>query len=196
MKSFTKVLLAGTAILVITAPAFSQLEIAGGGGAASYRSDGVTQNKGKFLASVSGDLGRFVAVGFEYGFVPLANETESSGGVVANGTEHFNTYGFVARVGLLPSRKLQPFVEIVGGGLRDTATVSATSGGTTYSNSQSESGGYFGGGGGINLGVGGGWGVRPEFRYQHVSISQGGSANEMDFLGSLYYTFGGRHHRK
>ncbi|MES2392021.1 MAG: outer membrane beta-barrel protein [Acidobacteriota bacterium] len=181
--------------LLATVPAFSQLEVAGGGGLASFHEQNAdTQNKGTFVASVSGNFGHIVSAGFEYGFIPLASANLSSGTTSASGTEHLNTFGGVVRVGISPSHAIQPFVAIVGGGLRDTVSVNyTTGGGSSGSQSDSENGGYFGGGGGVNLAVGGGFGVRPEVRYEHLSLSGGGHTNELAVLGELYFRFGSTH---
>lgn len=196
MKSIKHLLLASVILLGSAVAASAQAntaEVAAGGGWASFHANGNTSNKGQFDASVSYNFLSNVAVGFEYAYIPVESLSTNVSGYSVTGNEHLNTFGGVARFGLTREVKVQPYVLIAGGGLRDTATVKATSGGVTQSASQSQSGGYFGFGAGLNARLGGGFGFRPEVRYQRVS-DNGTKLNEFGLTGQLFYTFGGEHH--
>lgn len=198
MKSnrLMKAILASVFVLGASTAAVAQansLEVAAGGGWASYHANGNSANKGKFDASVSYNLLNNLAVGFEYGFSPLQSENESGGGYTITATEHLNSYGAVARFGLVRTPRMQPYVLFAGGGVRDTVSADVSGGGQQGSASDSKSGGYFGFGGGLNAKLGGDFGFRPEVRYQRVSVS-GSHLNEIDVTGSIVYRFGGLGH--
>jgi len=167
-------------------------EVAAGGGLASYHSNGNSSNKGQFSASASYNILSQVAVGFEYAYTPISSQTASGGGYTASVSEHLNSFGGVARFGLLKTVKAQPYIVVAGGGVKDTASGQVSGGGVTYKASASDSGSYFGFGAGANFRLGkSGFGARPEVRYHRVSLD-GTGINELNITGSLFYTFGGR----
>lgn len=199
MKNFKNFAIASVLLLGSAVAASAQantVEIAAGGGLASFHSNGQTSNKGQFDASISYNLLSNVAIGFEYAYTPIDSLNTTISGVSVKANEHFNTFGGVARFGFTREVKVQPYVLVAGGGLRDTISATASQGNASYSASQSESGGYVGFGAGLNARLGGGFGVRPEVRYQHLS-ENGSGLNELSITGSLFYTFGGeRHHSR
>lgn len=179
-------------------------EVSVGGGLASYHasgSDGV--NKGKAIASIAYNFSHNAAVGFEYGYSKLAdiNETDSVGGATVSevGTSKLSTFGGFIRGGFLkkPS-KVNPYLSLSFGGLSEkdsyTATSKVGSISSTDSESSSASGGYFGFGIGANI-MAGRLGFRPELHLQNLYI-QGTTTADIDFTGSLFYTFGGRKQTK
>ncbi len=167
-------------------------EIAAGGGMASFHDSGSSITKGKFAASIAWNAADDFAFAFEYGYTPLYSNHGSISGATGSSSGSMQTYGGVARVSMLAEHRVRPYFLFTGGGAEAQANASVTSGGVTTTASASQSGSYIGFGGGVNLRLGGGFGARPEVRYQRVDIS--GALNELDLTGSLYYTFG--HHRK
>jgi hypothetical protein len=167
-------------------------ELSVGGGFTSYNDDGQSTNNGHVDASASVNPFPNFAIGFEYSYSPIASVNVSGDGVSASGSVSLQTYGGVIRYGLLHEARLRPYMLIAGGGAHVRATATASGDGETYSATNTVSGGYFGLGGGVNARIGNGFGVRPEVRYERVSIA-GSVLNEIVFTGSLYYTFGDHH---
>lgn len=197
MKSTLLKALVAPLFVLGTMSAFAQantVEVAAGGGLASYHNDG-SANKGKFDASVSYNVVSNFSVGFEYGFSPIASLNENISGAQVSASEHLNSYGAVARIGLFKAAHVEPYAVIAGGGAKLSASATANGGGGNFTASASDNGGYFGLGGGVSAYLTPHIGVRPEVRYQYVHID-GDHLNEIDITGSIFYTFGGAGHHK
>ena len=197
-SSILKRSVAASVFLLASTAAVAQansLEVAAGGGLASFHSEGTTTNKGKFDASASYNVLSGFSIGFEYGYSPIQNLSASANGYTVSGTDHLNSYGAVIRAGLLPHFRIDPYVVFAGGGVKETASATASGYGVSVTESASQSGGYAGIGGGVNAYITPHFGVRPEVRYQYVHID-GDHVNEVDITGTIFYTFGGGHHKR
>jgi hypothetical protein len=152
------------------------------------------KNHPEFHVSLSYNILKQLAVGFEYALVPLDSEQQFG----VKFTEHLRNFGGVGRVGLFQTHGAMPYVLISGG------EISLLNKGSLGNQNESytQSGTYFGTGGGVNLYLPHGFGVRPEFRFQRQSLraTSGNNINlsdlnrnELAVTGTLFYSFGKTH---
>jgi len=134
------------------------------------------------------NLSRHVALIGEYTYQLMSSIREES----------FHTQLFAGAVRLsLSGNKVVPYLLFGGGGSRLTASESYIS--------ASAKGGYFAAAGGAAIFIGRSWGLRPEFRYNRVSLSYAGptannvnsiQTNSVQFDSGIFFQFGGNSSRK
>lgn len=116
---------------------------------------------------------------------------------------HTQLFGGAARLSL-SGKRVVPYVLLGGGGASLTASEPITSPTLTSSISATASGGYFAAAGGATIFMGRSWGLRPEFRYNYVSLSYGGQTsnnvnsahvNSVQIDCGVFFQFGGKARR-
>ncbi|MFC6646918.1 hypothetical protein ACFQBQ_15295 [Granulicella cerasi] len=204
-----KYLLLSLALLGGTMPLHAQRTDVSVGGGFNNLSQGSAH--GALVASGAIHFGDHLSVGAEYAYQSAgeAQNTEVLSGssvISVDSKERLQNYGGVVRFGLLHHRPAQSYLLVAGGGLHVSDTVAAQyyyAGSTILSgaNTTTANGGYFGAGAGANLPIRGGFGLRPEARYERQMLpgyDAGGyhfaasHANQLLVTLSLYKSFGGR----
>jgi hypothetical protein len=107
---------------------------------------------------------------------------------------HAQLFGGAARLSLR-GNKVVPYLLLGGGGASETASVPYTGPGPISSISASAHGGYFAAAGGATIFIGRSWGLRPEFRYNYVSLSYAGQSaqvNSVQIDSGVFFQFGGK----
>ena len=181
------------ACFLLTLPSHLQAQVLAHSGDAGFNAGmnnaGTLQSNGTigtFAYSYGGSAGynlsEHTAVLGEFQYIPEG----SYSGVSANN----QLYGGLMRYSF-GNGKVAPYVLVGGGGSRATFATSGVS--------LSVSGGYVGFGGGASIFLGKNWGVRPEFRYNDVFYTGGGttsSARMYQITGGVFFQFGGEQKSK
>lgn len=136
------------------------------------------------------NLSRHLAVIGEYTFQFMSP--------VSGVSAHAQLFGCAARLSLRGNRVV-PYLLLGGGGASLTASEPFTGPSFVSSISASAHGGYFAAAGGATIFIGRSWGLRPEFRYNYVSLSYSGQStqvNSVQFDSGVFFQFGGKSSRK
>lgn len=143
-------------------------------------------------ASGGFNLSRHVAVIGEYGYQFMSQ--------IGAESFHNELFGGAARFSL-SGNGVVPYLLLGGGGASLTASEAYNGPGPITSVSATAHGGYFAAGGGATIFMGRSWGLRPEFRYNYVSLSYGGQTsnnvnsaqvNSVQIDAGVFFQFGGR----
>jgi len=172
------------------------VDLSGNGGITDLKVDYGKEGHASFGVSAGYNVVRFLAVSADYNYINLGSSSEYG----ATATQSLQEYGVSARLALIDTRIVVPYVLGGGGGVRDSASASA--GGQSASATQS--GGYVTVGGGASIYVGHGFGVRPEFRYDRLQFAAttvdgvaipGGGQSAPRATVAIFYQFGGTRKR-
>jgi len=196
MKSIIKSVFVGlcaTALLLALSNS-AQAQVASGSGElavnggwnnnlGTINSDGtVNKNAYSFGASAGYNLSENIAVLGEYQYVPEGSyegvtvKTQFYGGTIRY------AYG---------NSKFSPYILVSGGGVGTTAS--------EQGESVSVNGSYIAFGGGVSIFLGKNWGIRPEFRYNDLFSTSGGTTTTQgvpQITGGLFFQFGGEQSSK
>jgi hypothetical protein len=174
-------------------------EIAGNVGFSNLT--GVDGNKHvNFGASAGYNLSDKLTVLGEFSYMPMGSVNASVSGGSGSAHGNYQTYGGAARYNLGSSKSVVPYAVVGFGYARcsESANINVTGLGSG-SASASINGDYVNFGGGASIYLKKGFGLRPEFRYEHQEFyNSGASAGQNVALGSVsvFYQFGGQGKKK
>jgi opacity protein-like surface antigen len=166
--------------IVAASPAFAQddnLLVSGGyqfsrlSAATDITADHVNVPVGWYF-DVAGAVAPMVKLVFDVSGA-YKSETETIFGVTADAKVRLYTYGGGVRIGPRVKRSVSPFVQVLGGAATSAVDVSASAGGASFSDSQSDTKPMLQVGGGVNMDVTRRVGIRAGFDYRHIFISDG-----------------------
>ncbi|HLK63071.1 MAG TPA: hypothetical protein VKU19_06505 [Bryobacteraceae bacterium] len=192
-KSFRRAALIFPGMLFVLTTASLAAPAPGEGDVAIYGGGSHLDDNGGTHATVGGAAGISPGDNLqlfgEFNYIPLGSYNGGVAGVQTSASSRLLNFGGGVRVHFAPKgSKAKPFVVVVAGDGRTTASGSASVAGFSSSFSGSSSSVYAGGGGGVSIFAGEHWGFRPEFRYQRYV--QNGGGNVLMFTAGVFFQLG------